>query len=106
MAACATVTAEHISFNDDLASNLDHADSVYCRIRSSIDSWIAKEGVETRAGRAWPLVGSQAPLKIPASISRPSLSPQLCGAPATSQIFAGLTYRFLMGLVSLRTTVA
>jgi putative flavoprotein involved in K+ transport len=41
-----SVTAEHISFNDDLASNLDHADSVYCRIRSSIDSWIAKEGVE------------------------------------------------------------
>ena len=41
-----SVTAEHISFNNDLASSLDHADSVYCRIRSSIDSWITKEGVE------------------------------------------------------------
>ena len=41
-----SVTAEHISFNNDLASHLDQADSVYCRIRSSIDSWIAKEGVD------------------------------------------------------------
>jgi len=41
-----SVTAEQISFNQDLASNLDHADSVYCRIRSSIDSWIVKEGIE------------------------------------------------------------
>lgn len=41
-----SVTAEHISFSNDLAANLDHADSVYCRIRSSIDDWIARAGVE------------------------------------------------------------
>jgi len=42
------VTAECISFDDDLAANLDQADAVYCRIRSSIDSWIAKEGIDAK----------------------------------------------------------
>ena len=41
-----SVTPGRISFNQDLAAHLDHADAVYCRIRSSIDSWIAKEGIE------------------------------------------------------------
>ena len=41
-----SITQERISFNDALAANLDQADAVDCRIRSSIDSWIAKEGVE------------------------------------------------------------
>jgi len=41
-----SVATDHISFNDDLAANLDQADAVYCRIRSSIDNWIAKEGIE------------------------------------------------------------
>ena len=41
-----SITADRISFADDLATNLDQADAVYCRIRSSIDSWIAKEGLE------------------------------------------------------------
>lgn len=35
-----------VTFNDDLASNLDQADAVYCRIRSSIDNWISKQGIE------------------------------------------------------------
>jgi putative flavoprotein involved in K+ transport len=41
-----SITPEAIHFSDDLASNLDKADAVYCRIRSSIDNWIAKEGLE------------------------------------------------------------
>lgn len=41
-----SVATDHISFNDDLAANLDQADAVYCRIRSSIDNWIAKERIE------------------------------------------------------------
>jgi putative flavoprotein involved in K+ transport len=40
------ITPEAIHFSDDLARNLDKADAVYCRIRSSIDNWIAKEGLE------------------------------------------------------------
>jgi putative flavoprotein involved in K+ transport len=35
-----------IRFGDDLAANLDQADAVYCRIRSSIDAYISKEGLE------------------------------------------------------------
>jgi len=42
----ATITAGHIGFADDLAGNLDQADAVYCRIRSSIDSWIQQQGIE------------------------------------------------------------
>jgi putative flavoprotein involved in K+ transport len=41
-----SITVDRISFADDLATNLDQADAVYCRIRSSIDNWIAKEGLE------------------------------------------------------------
>jgi putative flavoprotein involved in K+ transport len=41
-----SITADDILFNDDLATNLDKADAVYCRIRTSIDHWIAKEGIE------------------------------------------------------------
>jgi putative flavoprotein involved in K+ transport len=41
-----SITAEEIRFNDDLATNLDKADAVYCRIRTSIDNWIAKQGIE------------------------------------------------------------
>ena len=42
----ATISSERILFADDLGSNLDQADAVYCRIRSSIDSWIEKQGIE------------------------------------------------------------
>ncbi|MCS5699021.1 MSMEG_0569 family flavin-dependent oxidoreductase [Cyanobium sp. FGCU-52] len=35
-----------IRFAGDLAENLDRADAVYCRIRSGIDAWIAREGIE------------------------------------------------------------
>ena len=41
-----SITADDILFSDDLATNLDKADAVYCRIRTSIDHWIAKEGIE------------------------------------------------------------
>ncbi len=34
-----------IAFDDDLAANLDQADVVYSRIRSSIDAWIAQQGL-------------------------------------------------------------
>lgn len=40
------ISTDHISFNSDLAANLDHADAVYCRIRTSIDNWIANQGIE------------------------------------------------------------
>ena len=41
-----SITAEAIRFNHDLATHLDQADAVYCRIRTSIDQWIAREGIE------------------------------------------------------------
>lgn len=41
-----SITADQIRFGDELATNLDQADAVYCRIRTSIDNWIAKEGIE------------------------------------------------------------
>ena len=41
----ATIATDHIGFADDLAGNLDQADAVYCRIRSSIDSWIQQREV-------------------------------------------------------------
>ncbi|MEX0588105.1 MAG: hypothetical protein WD136_02515 [Cyanobium sp.] len=37
---------EGINFADDLAANLDQADSVYCRIRSSIDAYITQEELD------------------------------------------------------------
>jgi putative flavoprotein involved in K+ transport len=40
------LSSSHIGFNDDLATNLDRADAVYCRIRSSIDTWIGQQGIE------------------------------------------------------------
>lgn len=43
------ITAEGIAFADDLAANLDQADAVYCRIRSSIDSWIREQGIDAAA---------------------------------------------------------
>jgi len=41
-----TVSSDHIGFADDLASNLDQADAVYCRIRTSIDHWIEQEKID------------------------------------------------------------
>jgi putative flavoprotein involved in K+ transport len=38
--------AERITFADDLKASLDQADAVYCRIRASIDAYIAREGIE------------------------------------------------------------
>ena len=41
-----SIRSDRIQFADDLGRNLDQADSVYCRIRSSIDSWIETQGIE------------------------------------------------------------
>ena len=41
-----TIQPERIHFADDLATNLDQADAVYCRIRSSIDAWIREQGLD------------------------------------------------------------
>ena len=48
-----TISREHIGFANDLASNLDQADAVYCRIRTSIDSWIEQEGIDAPAEPAY-----------------------------------------------------
>lgn len=40
------LSPERIQFSGDLAANLDQADAVYCRIRSSIDAWIARNGID------------------------------------------------------------
>lgn len=42
----ASIGSEAIGFANDLAANLDQADAVYCRIRSSIDAWISQQGIE------------------------------------------------------------
>ena len=42
----AMISSDRIRFADDLSRNLDQADAVYCRIRSSIDSWIEKQAIE------------------------------------------------------------
>lgn len=41
-----TIEAHHIGFAMDLGHNLDQADAVYCRIRSSIDKWIDQQVFE------------------------------------------------------------
>lgn len=74
-----SVTAEHISFNNDLATNLDRADSVYCRIRNSIDSWIAKENI------AAPVEPSYSPCWQPG----PSVDP---GIDLTSEPLAAVVW--------------
>jgi len=38
--------SSHIDFFNNLSENLDQADAVYCRIRSSIDAWIAKQEIQ------------------------------------------------------------
>ena len=40
------ITPEGLHFAGDLAHNLDQADAVYCRIRSSIDAWIRDQSLE------------------------------------------------------------
>ena len=40
---------DQIEFSADLAANLDQADAVYSRIRTSIDAWIAREGIDAPA---------------------------------------------------------
>ena len=40
------VEEDHIGFADDLAANLDLADATHARIRSSIDAFIKREGIE------------------------------------------------------------
>jgi putative flavoprotein involved in K+ transport len=41
-----SLSADQILFQDDLAANLDQADAVYCRIRASIDAWIANNNLD------------------------------------------------------------
>ena len=40
------LTIDNIQFSNDLLKNLDGADSVYCRIRNSIDEWISKNNID------------------------------------------------------------
>ena len=40
------LTINDIQFSNDLSKNLDGADSVYCRIRNSIDEWISKNNID------------------------------------------------------------
>ena len=40
------ISPERLEFADDLATNLDQADAVYCRIRTSIDTWIREQGID------------------------------------------------------------
>ena len=51
------ISRDRIQFASDLSHNLDQADAVYCRIRSSIDSWIEKQGIDAPSEAA-PLAGS------------------------------------------------
>lgn len=63
----AGMTAEHITFAEDLADNLDQADAVYCRIRSSIDTWIKDNGIEA------PLEPPYSPCWQPAPVQDPGI---------------------------------
>ena len=40
------ISPERLEFADDLATNHDQADAVYCRIRTSIDTWIREQGID------------------------------------------------------------
>ena len=40
------ISPERLEFADDLTTNLDQADAVYCRIRTSIDTWIREQGID------------------------------------------------------------
>ena len=61
------VSAEHIGFADDLGDNLDQADAVYCRIRSSIDSWIQQKQIDA------PLEQPYSPCWQPSPVTDPGL---------------------------------
>ena len=50
---------------DDLATNLDQADAVYCRIRSSIDSWIEQEGLDAPMEAAYSPCWQPSPMEDP-----------------------------------------
>jgi putative flavoprotein involved in K+ transport len=63
----ATIATDHIGFADDLAGNLDQADAVYCRIRSSIDSWIQQQGIEA------PLEPPYSPCWQPSAMADPGI---------------------------------
>ena len=62
-----SITGDHIGFADDLAANLDQADAVYCRIRSSIDSWIENEGI------AAPIEPAYSPCWQPPHVNDPGI---------------------------------
>jgi putative flavoprotein involved in K+ transport len=62
-----SITGRHIGFADDLATNLDQADAVYSRIRSSIDSWIEKEGLDA------PIEPAYSPCWHPSAIQDPGI---------------------------------
>ena len=64
-----TIEADHIGFAMDLAENLDHADAVYCRIRSSIDSWIEQQDFE----RSIPEEDVYSPCWYPSTAQDPGL---------------------------------
>ncbi len=62
-----TITREQIGFADDLAANLDQADAVYCRIRTSIDNWIEQEGIDA------PIEPAYSPCWQPSPVDDPGI---------------------------------
>ena len=60
-----SITNNLIGFADDLATNLDQADAVYCRIRSSIDSWIEQEGLDAPMEDAYSPCWQPSPMEDP-----------------------------------------
>jgi putative flavoprotein involved in K+ transport len=61
------ISSEHLGFANDLGGNLDQADAVYCRIRSSIDSWIQQNQIEA------PLEPPYSPCWQPSPVADPGL---------------------------------
>ncbi len=50
-----------LSFDDDLAANLDNADATYARINAGIDSWIAQRGIDAPPAEPYTPVWEPAP---------------------------------------------
>ncbi len=59
------LSADQVLFQDDLAANLDQADAVYCRIRASIDAWIAKNNLDVPEEPAYTPCWQPGPVRDP-----------------------------------------
>jgi putative flavoprotein involved in K+ transport len=64
-----SITAERISFHDDLALNLDQADAVYCRSAAALTAGSPRRGLKPSMKRPIRPVGNRALARILASIS-------------------------------------